>query len=238
MRLWKCVLCDCGKNLRGVGCELRRAVSDQFLRRIKGQHHIRSHSDPTTLCPTLSLKTWTHSFGNLTALGVDVAHICEDLKKKRAQAMAAPAPRPSWTGQLSLERNQDQIISDTQGKKSPSAELVSDIVAKQGNRSLRSEVVQLQRAINTAVCRHDRYDQCRQFRQSVGVRVLALPDPVDADVGNLQYQASQWLCWPRTWPKEWRPRRLRELALTTTAGLRAAAKRMRTCHPSRKINMV
>ena len=73
--------------------------------------------------------------GNLTALGVDVAHICEDLKK-RAQAVAAPAPRPNWTDQFRLERKQDQIISDTQGKKSPSAELVSDIVAKQGNREL------------------------------------------------------------------------------------------------------
>ena len=160
--------------------------------------------------------------------------------------MAAPASRLSWTDQLRLERKQGQIISDSQGKESPSAEFVSDIVAKQGEfgkleaeiGSLRSELVQLQNAINTTVCRHDRHDQCRQFRQSVGVR-LGFTRPRSTQmlaICTMKLLSSP--CWPRTWPKEWRPRRLRELALTTTAGLRAAAKRMRTCHPSRKINML
>ena len=176
--------------------------------------------------------------GNLTALGVDVAHICEDLKKSEHRPWPHQRRGRAGRANSAWRGTRTRSSATPKGRSHRQRSLSATLWQSKEIGSLRSELVQLQHAINTAVCRHDRHDQCRQFRQSVGVRVLALPDPVDADVGNLQYQASQWLCWPRTWPKEWRPRRLRELALTTTAGLRAAAKRMRTCHPSRKINMV
>ena len=48
-RLWKCVLCDCGKNFYGVGCELRRAVAQISFVGENMENHSRSHADPITL---------------------------------------------------------------------------------------------------------------------------------------------------------------------------------------------
>ena len=94
-RLWKCLLCDCGKIFCGVGCELRRAVVQiSFVEEtalIPTRSHARSNDTLTDV-----VAENLDQLGNLTALGVDVAHICEELKK-RAQAVAAPVQPPNWS---------------------------------------------------------------------------------------------------------------------------------------------
>ena len=139
-------LCDCGKNFNGVGCELRRAVVQiSFVGENEKKHQKPRHALTDVVAENLD------QLGNLTALGVDVAHIFEELKK-RAQAVAAPMPPPIWSNPPPTRRGAGARSSATvKGRSHGQGELVSDIVVMQGSLgnwrteigSLRSEVVQL-----------------------------------------------------------------------------------------------
>ena len=131
-------------RLRAQACR----GADQFCWRKHGKSHQKPPRPNHTLTDVVAENL--DQLGNLTALSVDVVHICEELKK-RPQAVAAKVPPPSWSNPplLGEEPGPDHQRQSRQGvpvggacqRHCGHAREFGKVEAEIG--SLRSEVVQL-----------------------------------------------------------------------------------------------